>query len=66
MTILMEGLRTRVAKTDVFRVHTSTYEVTLDIALNAAFNLKAARYGNEWDTSSSVDKVEPIDLIHAG
>ena len=35
VTIFMEGLRTRVARTEVFRVHPSTFEETVDIELNA-------------------------------
>ena len=39
VTIFMEGLRTGVARTEVFRVHPSTFEDAVDIALNAEFNL---------------------------
>ena len=34
VTIFMEGFRTGVARTEVFRVHTSTFEEAVDIALN--------------------------------
>ena len=43
VTIFMEGFRTGVAQTEVFRVHPSTFEAAVDIALNAEFNFKAAR-----------------------
>ena len=39
VTIFMEGLRTGVARTEVFRVHPSTFEEAVDIALNAEFDL---------------------------
>ena len=45
VTIFMEGLHTEVSTTEVFRVHPSTFEEAVDIALNAEFNFKAARYG---------------------
>ena len=47
VTIFMEGLRTGVARTEVFRVHPSTFEEAVDVALNAEFNLKAASYGTQ-------------------
>ena len=40
-----EGLRTGVARAEVFRVHPSTFEEAVDITLNAEYNSKAARYG---------------------
>ena len=43
VTVFMECLRTGVAQTEVFRVHPSTFEAAVDIALNAEFNFKAAR-----------------------
>ena len=43
--MFMEGLLTGVARTEVFRVHPSTFEEAVDIALNAEFTFKAARYG---------------------
>ena len=65
VTIFMEGLRIGVASTDVFRVHPSTSKKAVDIALNAEFNFKSARYGTQWGTLSSVDKVKPMDLSQA-
>ena len=37
VNIFVEGLRTGVARTEVFRVHLSTFEEAVDIALNAEF-----------------------------
>ena len=62
ITIFMEGLRTGVARTEVFRVHPSTFEEAVDIALNAGFNFKASRYGTHGDRSGSSDRAEPMDL----
>ena len=41
----MEGLRTWVARTEVFRVHPATFEAAVAIALNADYNYKATRFG---------------------
>ena len=65
VNIFVEGLRTGVARTEVFRVHLSTFEEAVDIALNAEFNFKAARYGTHGHAQSSFDKAEPMDLSHA-
>ena len=61
----MEGLRTGVARTEVFRVQPSTFEEAVDTALNAEFNFKAARYGTHGHNSSSVDRAVPKDLSYA-
>ena len=45
VTIFMEGLRTGVARTEVFRVYPTSLEAAVDIALNVEFNFKAARFG---------------------
>ena len=62
VTIFMEGLRTGVARTEVFRVHPSTFEEAVDVALNAEFNFKAARYGTQYQNASTA---EPMDLSYA-
>ena len=67
-TIFMEGLHTGVARTEVFRVHPSTFEEAVGVALNAEFNFKAARYGMQGyhpSSSSSFDQSNrptPMDL----
>ena len=45
VAIFMEGLRNGVARTEVFRVHLLILEEVVDVALNAEFNFKTARYG---------------------
>ena len=69
VTIFMEGLRTGVARTEVFRVHPSTFDEAVNVALNAEFNFKAARLGwNGYNPSSTSNqgslKPEPMDLSH--
>ena len=59
VTIFMEGLRSGVARMKVFRVHPQTFEEAVDIALNAEFNFKAARYGTHGYNQSSFDRAEP-------
>uniref|UniRef100_M4C3W2 Uncharacterized protein n=1 Tax=Hyaloperonospora arabidopsidis (strain Emoy2) TaxID=559515 RepID=M4C3W2_HYAAE len=54
VTIFMEGLRTGVARTEVFRVHPSTFEEAVRIALIAEHNFKSARLGwNGYNPSSA-------------
>ena len=54
VTVFMEGLRTGVSRTEVFRVHPSTFYEAVTVALNAEFNFKAARLGwNGYNPSSA-------------
>jgi hypothetical protein len=71
VTIFMEGLRTGVARTEVFRVHPASFDEAVNVALNAEFNFKSARLG--WSTyqassSSNTDASNgavPMDLSYA-
>uniref|UniRef100_M4B2D7 Retrotransposon gag domain-containing protein n=1 Tax=Hyaloperonospora arabidopsidis (strain Emoy2) TaxID=559515 RepID=M4B2D7_HYAAE len=75
VTIFIEGLRTGVARTEVFRVHPSTFEEAVRIALNAEHNFKSARLGwNGYNPSSARanytstpvgNRPEPMDLSYA-
>ena len=75
VTIFMEGLRTGIARTEVFWVQPSTFEVAVRIALNAEQNFKSARLGwNGYNPSSAranssstpaVNRPEPMDLSYA-
>lgn len=75
VTVFMEGLRTGVARTEVFRVHPSTFEEAVSVAQNAEHNFKSARLGwNGYNPSfaraastrpSAYCKPEPMDLSHA-
>ena len=45
VAIIMERLCTGVPRTKVFRLHPSMFKEAVDIALNAEFSFKEARYG---------------------
>ena len=69
VTIFMEGLRNGVARTEVFRVHPSTFDEAVKVALNAEFNFKSARLGWNGSNPSSMStqgssRPEPMDLSH--
>jgi hypothetical protein len=51
VTVFMEGLRTGVARTEVFSVHPTSFEEVVNVALNAEFNFKSARHG--WTASQA-------------
>ena len=67
-TIFVEGLRRSVARTEVFRVHPTSFEAAVDIVFNAEFNFKAARFGthgynpNSANSFSPFNRPEPMDL----
>uniref|UniRef100_A0AAV1UGG2 Retrotransposon gag domain-containing protein n=1 Tax=Peronospora matthiolae TaxID=2874970 RepID=A0AAV1UGG2_9STRA len=75
VTLFMEGLRTGVARTEVFRVHPSTFEEAVRIALNAEHNFNSARLGRNGCNPCSVranfsgatayKRPEPMDLSYA-
>uniref|UniRef100_A0AAV1TIT6 Uncharacterized protein n=1 Tax=Peronospora matthiolae TaxID=2874970 RepID=A0AAV1TIT6_9STRA len=65
VTIFMEGFRTGIARTEVFRVHPSTFKEAVDTALNAEFNFNAARYGTHGHAQRTFDGANPMDLSHA-
>lgn len=71
VTIFMEGLRTGVARTEVFRVHPTSFEEAVTVALNAEFNYRSARWGSNAPqassagASSSSNGPEPMDLSYA-
>ena len=54
VTIFMEGLRNGIARMKVLRIHPSTFEEAVHIALNAEYNFKSARLGwNGYNPNSS-------------
>ncbi|KAG3153169.1 hypothetical protein PI124_g11504 [Phytophthora idaei] len=61
----MEGLRTSAARTEVFRVHPSSFEEAVSVALNAEHNFRSARPG--WCAGSAGSSIgpEPMDLSYA-
>ena len=62
VTIFMEGLRAGVARTEVFRVHPSTFKEAVDVALSAKLSFLATRYGKHYHNASRAD---PMDLSYA-
>uniref|UniRef100_M4B6G4 Uncharacterized protein n=1 Tax=Hyaloperonospora arabidopsidis (strain Emoy2) TaxID=559515 RepID=M4B6G4_HYAAE len=75
VTIFMEDLRTGIARTEVFRVHPSTFEEAVRIALNAEHNFKSAILGwngynpssarANYTSTSAGNRPEPMDLSYA-
>ncbi|KAG3140498.1 hypothetical protein PI124_g16720 [Phytophthora idaei] len=65
LTVFMEGLRTSAARTEVFRVHPSSFEEAVSVALNAEHNFRSARPG--WCAGSAGSSIgpEPMDLSYA-
>jgi len=51
VTVFLEGLRTGVARTEVFRVHPASFEEAVNMALDADLNCKSARLG--WTASQA-------------
>ena len=49
VTISVQGQCAGVARTEVFRVHPTTFEVAVDVLLKAEFNHKAIRYETHGD-----------------
>ncbi|KAG3189358.1 hypothetical protein PC128_g11800 [Phytophthora cactorum] len=45
LTVFMEGLRTSAGRTEVFRVHSSSSEEAVSVALNAEHSFRSARPG---------------------
>ena len=68
LTIFMEGFRTGVDRTEVFRMHPTSFEAAVDIALNDEFNFKASYCGthgynlNSANSFSSFSRPEPMEL----
>ncbi|KAG3224661.1 hypothetical protein PC129_g4722 [Phytophthora cactorum] len=65
LTVSMEGLRTSVARTEVFRVHPSSFEEAVSVALNAEHNFRSARPGWYAGSAGSSSGPEPMDLSYA-
>ncbi|GMF57816.1 unnamed protein product [Phytophthora fragariaefolia] len=65
VTVFMEGLRTGVARTEVFRTHPTSFEEAVNVALNAEFNLKSSRLGWNASHANPSSDSEPMDLSYA-
>ncbi|KAG3066804.1 hypothetical protein PI124_g16260 [Phytophthora idaei] len=65
LTVFMEGLRTNAARTEVFRVHPSSFEKAVSVAWNAEHNFRSARPGWYARSAGSSSGPEPMDLSYA-
>ncbi|KAE9017806.1 hypothetical protein PR002_g13280 [Phytophthora rubi] len=66
VTVFMDGLRTGVARTEVFRNRPTSFEEAVSVALNAEHNyFKSARLGWSAPSASSSSGPEPMDLSYA-
>ncbi|KAG3196273.1 hypothetical protein PC128_g7807 [Phytophthora cactorum] len=65
LTVFMEGLRTSAAQTVVFRVHPTSFEEAVNVALNVEHNFRLARPGWSAGSASSASGPEPMDLSYA-
>ncbi|POM63237.1 polyprotein, partial [Phytophthora palmivora] len=64
-TVFMDGLRTGVAHTEVFRSHPSSFEEAVAVALNAEHNFRSARMGWSVPQASPPEGPVPMDLSYA-
>ncbi|KAG2976032.1 hypothetical protein PC119_g22311 [Phytophthora cactorum] len=65
LTVFMEGIRTSAARTEVFRVHPSSFEEAVSVALNAEHDFRSARPGWYAGSAGSLSGPEPMDLRYA-
>uniref|UniRef100_A0AAV1UG68 Retrotransposon gag domain-containing protein n=1 Tax=Peronospora matthiolae TaxID=2874970 RepID=A0AAV1UG68_9STRA len=65
VTIFMEGIRTAVARAEVFRVYPSAIEGAVDLALTGEANFKAARYGTHGHARKPFDGAVSMNISHA-
>ncbi|KAG3028877.1 hypothetical protein PC128_g6601 [Phytophthora cactorum] len=61
----MEGVRTRAARAEVFRMHPSSIEEAVNVALNAKHSFRSARTGWHAGSASSSSGPEPMCLSYA-
>ncbi|POM73640.1 Gag protein [Phytophthora palmivora] len=64
-TVLMDGLRTGVARTEAFRSRPSSFEESVAVALSAEYNFKTASKGWSVPLTSSPEGPLPMDLRYA-
>ncbi|KAG3110054.1 hypothetical protein PI124_g8088 [Phytophthora idaei] len=65
LTVFMEGLRTSAARKEVYRVHPSSFEEAVNVALNAEHNFRSARPGWYAECAGTSSGPEPMDLSYA-
>ncbi|KAG3207483.1 hypothetical protein PC128_g96 [Phytophthora cactorum] len=65
LTVFMEGLRTSAARAEVFRVHPSSFEEAVSVALNAEHNFRSARPGWRRSRASSYGAAhQHLSMLH--
>ncbi|OWZ05015.1 LOW QUALITY PROTEIN: hypothetical protein PHMEG_00022974 [Phytophthora megakarya] len=64
-TVFMDGLRTIVARTEVFRSWLASFEVAVAVALNAEYNFKSAHASWIAPSASTPEGPEPMDHSYA-
>ncbi|GMF55660.1 unnamed protein product [Phytophthora fragariaefolia] len=65
VTVFIEDLRTGVARTKVFRIHPTSFEEAVNVALNAEFNFKSSRLGWNASYANPSSDAEPMVLSYA-
>ncbi|KAG6612888.1 Gag protein [Phytophthora cinnamomi] len=60
VTVFMDGLRTGVVRTEVFRNHPTTFEEAMAVALNTEYNFKSARM--VWSASQTLPRAHGPQL----
>ncbi|GMF57285.1 unnamed protein product [Phytophthora fragariaefolia] len=65
VTVFMEGLRTGVTRTEVFRAHPTSIEEAVNVALNTEFNFMSSRLGWNASYANPSSGPEPMDLSYA-
>ncbi|KAG4061614.1 hypothetical protein PC123_g3513 [Phytophthora cactorum] len=65
LTVFMEGIRTSAARTEVFRVHPSSFEKAASVELNAENNFRSARPGWYAGSAGSSSGPYPMGLSYA-
>ncbi|GMG16912.1 unnamed protein product [Phytophthora fragariaefolia] len=64
VTVFMEGLRTGVARSEVFRTHPTSFEEAVNVALNSEFNFKSLQLGWNASYANLSSGPEPMDLSY--
>ncbi|GMF64339.1 unnamed protein product [Phytophthora fragariaefolia] len=65
VTVFMDGLRTGVARTEVFRTHPTSFKEAVTVALNVKLNFKSSRLGWNASYANPSSAPEPMDLSYA-
>lgn len=64
VTIFMEGLRSGVAQTEVFRAHPASFERAVDVAWKTELNFTSSKVGFSNESDYPLNGVTPMDLSY--